>query len=335
MIEPQPTPISGPPPSPPKKKSRVWLWILLGVAGLLVLMSPLIILMAMFGAMSAEWTGGVPESGEGVAVIRVEGVITAGRGGAGFMDSGTAGAETISRQIRKALEDDDAKALLVRINSPGGSAAGSQEVYHQLIDARKSKPVVISMGDVAASGGYYIAAAGDEIFSNAGTITGSIGVITSHLDLSGLMKKVGADYEAVTSGEFKDMGTFSRPMTAREKKLLEGLIDDIYRQFVDAVVEGRKMPEEKVLELADGRIFTGRQALEEGLVDQLGGFQKALESAGERARIRGKPRTIEYGPRGFFDFLFGDYASEMAIDALVRNLLIRQGATELSDTLLR
>jgi protease-4 len=291
--------------------------------------------MAMFGAMMSGWSGGMPETGKGVAIIRVEGVIVAGRGGAEFMGPSVAGSETITDHIQRALRDPDARALLVRINSPGGSAAGAEEIYHQLMKAREKKPVVISMGDVAASGGYYIAAAGDEIFSNAGTITGSIGVITSHLDLSALLKKVGADYESITSGEFKDMGSFSRPMTARERDLLKGLIGDVYEQFVEAVVKGRNMPKEKVLKIADGRIFTGRQAMEAGLVDKIGGFEEALDSAAQKAGIRGRPRRIEYGPRGLFDLLFGQSDYTMSLEALARQMLIRQGTTELSDTMLR
>jgi len=316
----------------PKKKRRLWLWILLIILGLGVLLSPVLIFLGIVGSMMG---GRLPETGEGVAIIRVEGVIVSGRDGGGFGGGQTAGSETISDQIQRAADSSNVRAILVRINSPGGSPAASEEIFNQLLKAREEKPVIVSMGDVAASGGYYIAAAGDEIFCNAGTLTGSIGVITSHLDLSGLMKKVGANYEALTTGEFKDMGSPSRPLTARERQLLKDLIGDVYQQFVEAVAKGRKMPAEKVLKIADGRIFTGRQALKVGLVDELGGFQQALESAAKRGGIRGKPRRIEYGPRNLFDLLFGRTDYEMALNAAARNLLARQAAKELSDAMLR
>jgi len=305
--------------------------VLLAVVGLVVLVAPVMFLAAMFAAIMG---GRLPETGKGVAVIRVEGVITAGRAG-GLLGAGMVGAESIANQIERALEDTRVKALLVRINSPGGSAAGAEEIHRQLMKAREQKPVVASMGDVAASGGYYIASAVEEIFCNASTVTASIGVIDPHLDLSALMKKIGVNYDPLTSGEFKDMGSFARPYSLREKELMKGMIEDVYEQFVEAVAEGRRMPKEKVRKIADGRILTGRQALQAGLVDKIGGFQQALEAAARKAGIVGRPRRIEYGPRGLFGVLLGrdDYAT--ALEAFARRLLLRSEARRFSETMLR
>ncbi len=321
-----------PPPPPTRKRSRWWLWMLIIVGGLTVLMMPLFVLIAMFSAMAGK---GLPASaGSGVAVIRVEGVISAGRNAGMFGEAG-AGAESITEQIQRALRDRRVKALLIRINSPGGSAAGAEEVYEELIKARGRKPVVASMGDVAASGGYYIAAATEQIYANGSTITASIGVIDPHMEFSGLLKKIGISEDSITSGEFKSMGTPSRPYTARERQLVRTLIMDVYEQFVGAVAKGRNLPVEKVKKIADGRILTGRQALDLKLVDKLGGFQDALQDAGRRGNISGRVKKIEYGPRGLFDVLFGrdDYTSTLHF--LSRYLLSSPDARRLADTVLQ
>jgi len=332
MFSTQPIPPQIPPAAPPRKRSLWWLWLLLGIGGFgLLIILPLVFIGVMFGSMKgSSWR----DTGSGVAIVRVEGLIMSGRS-EGLFGSDGAGSETITDRIDRAMRDSDAKAILVRIDSPGGSPAASDEIYRQLLRAREKKPVVVSMGDVAASGGYYIAAAGDEIYANSATITGSIGVITTHTDLSDLFRKVGVDYRAITTGEFKDMGNFARPMTPRENQLIKALLDDIYQQFVDAVAKGRNMPREKVLKIADGRILTGRQAQAVGLVDKLGGFEPALRRAGRLGGIKGKIRRIEYGPRTFFEAFFGpsDYDSQMRLFA--RRVLLDAASKELSQSLLR
>jgi protease IV len=323
-----------PPPLPPapRKRSLWWLWVLIGVGGFfLLIILPLIFLGTLFGGWRNSSLG---ETGAGVAIIRVDGPIASGRSEGVFGSDATA-SETVIDHINQALEDRDAKAILVRINSPGGSPAASDEIYQQLMQARDNKPVVVSMGDVAASGGYYIASAGDEIYADAATITGSIGVITTHLDLSNLFKKVGVDYGAITTGEFKDMGNFARPMTSREKQLIKGLLDDIYQQFVDAVAEGRHMPREKILKIADGRVFTGRQAKALGLVDNLGGFEAALGRAGKLGGLKHRPRMIEYGPHSVFEAFLGGADSSSQLHLLAREMLLNASAKELSHSLLR
>lgn len=196
---------------------------------------------------------------------------------------------SVKRELRKALKDKHVKAVLLRINSPGGTVASSQEI-HQAVNALKkaNKPVVASMGDVAASGGYYVATAADRIFADPGTITGSIGVIMNLFNLQGIEQKLGIQPEVIKSGTFKDMGSFNRAPTAEERKLLQAIILDSYDQFVTAVASGRKKDEQAVRKIADGRIYTGRQAKEIGLIDELGGYDEAVAFAQKLCRERYK-----------------------------------------------
>ncbi len=198
------------------------------------------------------------------------------------------------RQIKKYADDKSIKAIVFRIDSPGGGVAPSQEIYSAILKVRKNsnKIVVTSMGNVAASGGYYIACASDKIVANPGTLTGSIGVIMTFPNIEELMKKIGLKTEVIKSGKFKDIGSPMREFTEEEKKLLQGVIDDVYDQFVNAVADGRGMDIQKVKELSDGRIFTGRQALEIGLVDKLGSLEDAIELAAELVGIEGKPKIV-------------------------------------------
>ncbi|ADL08889.1 signal peptide peptidase SppA [Thermosediminibacter oceani] len=227
-----------------------------------------------------------------VGVINLEGVITGGSGDA-FLSSGS---DHIVHQLHEASQDPSIKALVIRINSPGGSAAASQEIYQEVLKVKEAgKKVVVSMGDVAASGGYWVASAADKIVANPATITGSIGVIMEFQNVEGLFEKLGLKVNVIKSAEHKDIGSPTRPMTEEERAIFQGMVDDIYNQFIDVVAKGRKMDREKVKELADGRIFTGRQAKELGLVDELGNFYDALKIAAELAGIEGEPEIKEYG----------------------------------------
>lgn len=218
--------------------------------------------------------------GSKIAVVTVENIITRSE-------------ETV-RQIKKYAEDDDVKAIVVRIESPGGGVAPSQEIYSELLKVRKSsnKKIVVSMGNLAASGGYYIACAADKIVANPGTLTGSIGVIMTFSNVEELMKKIGLKTEVIKSGKFKDIGSPVRRFTEEDKKLLQEVIDDVYGQFVNAVADGRGMDVEKVKSFSDGRIFTGKQAFEMGLVDKLGSFEDAIQLAADMVGIEGKPKVI-------------------------------------------
>lgn len=217
-----------------------------------------------------------------VAVIRVNGPIVGGDDADmawGSPSSTTSGA--LMRQFRKARQDDSVQAVLLRVNSPGGSAAATQEAAAELQKLKDSgKPVVVSMGDTAASGAYWLAAYGDKIYANPSTITGSIGVYMSYYDVQGLSEKLGVREEKIKSGPHKDIFSPFRPMTEEERRLTQDMVDDMYEQFVAVVAEQRHMDGEKVRSLADGRVFTGVQAKEAGLVDELGNYYDALGYAG-------------------------------------------------------
>ena len=203
------------------------------------------------------------------------------------------GSQQIARRIKAAADKKEVKAILLDINTPGGSVGAVQEIYSAIMRAKAEtrKPFVARFGDVSASGGYYVASACDKIVSEPGTLTGSIGVIFSASSFAGLMTKVGMRNEVIKSGKFKDIGSPLRDMTPEERKLLQAIIDDSYDQFVTAVSDGRKMAVADVKKLADGRIYTGRQALNNKLVDKLGDLQDALDLAGEMSNIGKNPRV--------------------------------------------
>src|SRR3972149_6074734 len=219
--------------------------------------------------------------GEKIAVVKIEGVI---------LDS-----KDIIEELREHRENKSVKAIMLRIDSPGGAVAPSQEIYTEVLNIRDEgkKKIVTSMGSVAASGGYYIASASDRIVANPGSVTGSIGVILELANVSGLMKKVGVESVVIKSGKFKDVGSLFRTMTTEERELLQGVIDDTYDQFVEAVSVGRGISKEDLIPIADGRVFTGRQAKKLGLVDELGSMQDAIKITADMAGIKGEPDIIE------------------------------------------
>ncbi len=198
----------------------------------------------------------------------------------------------LNRDIIDFRDNKSIKAVILRVDSPGGAVGPSQEIYNEIIKLQKKKPVVVSMGSVAASGGYYIAAPANRLFANPGTITGSIGVIMSFPNYEGLMEKVGVSSVVVKSGRFKDIGSAARPFNNDERKLMQSLIDDVHSQFVEAVSLGREIPAEKIRDLSDGRIFSGRQALQVGLIDELGGFQDAVEYTAKLVGMDEDPKLI-------------------------------------------
>ena len=223
-----------------------------------------------------------------IALIRVEGII---------LDS-----QSTVTELKRFAENPSVKAIVLRIDSPGGGVVPSQEIYDavQRVRNKNNKAVIASMGTVAASGGYYIAAATDRIIANPGTLTGSIGVIMETANVEGLLKKIGVEGIVVKSGKFKDVGSPLRKMTDDEQALLQSVMDDVHKQFIDAVAEGRAMEVATVQALADGRIFTGRQAKEAKLVDELGNLEDAIQLAADLAGIEGEPKVVE--PRRRFSF---------------------------------
>jgi len=234
--------------------------------------------MARVGFDPSESGGG---GGEAIALIRIEGVITQ--------------SEEITKLLKQYRENERIKAILLRIDSPGGAVVPAQEIYESVLKIRKSgdKKVVTSMGTIAASGGYYIASASHFIMANPGTLTGSLGVIMELVNVEGLLSKVGIEQRTIKSGANKDVGSPFRTMTDTERTLLQNVSDDIHRQFIDAVAQGRSLPVEEVKILADGRVFTGRQAKAVGLVDGIGTLEDAVQKTAELAGIKGEPRVIE------------------------------------------
>ena len=223
-----------------------------------------------------------------VALIRIEGVI---------LD-----AQATISELKHYSENPLVKAIVLRIDSPGGGVVPSQEIHDAVkrVKNKSNKAVIASMGTVAASGGYYIAAATDRIIANPGTLTGSIGVIMEMANFEGLMKKVGVEGVVIKSGRFKDVGSPLRKMSDEERKLLQSVMDDVHHQFIQAVADGRSLEVSDVEPLADGRIYTGRQAKEARLVDELGDLDDAIHIAADIAGMEGEPKVVE--PRKRFSF---------------------------------
>jgi protease-4 len=233
-----------------------------------------------------------------IAVIPLSGSVV-GVSQQGLLTSGGITPNLVRNYLNKAREDAFVKAVVLRIESPGGSAAASQEIAAEVRRFREEtgKPVVVSMGDIAASGGYYISVYADRIVANPATLTGSIGVISQLIYIEGLLEKLGLEMETIKAGEHKDMGI--RPLTDEEREIMQAITDDLYEQFISVVAEGRHLPTDTVRELATGQPYTGGQALELGLVDELGDRNRAIELAAELAGVTA-PTVEEYGVGGFW-----------------------------------
>ncbi|HEY5674543.1 MAG TPA: signal peptide peptidase SppA [Malonomonas sp.] len=232
--------------------------------------------------------------GEKIGILEVNGVI--------------ADAQLLIEQIIEFRDARAVKAVVLRVDSPGGGVGPSQEIHSELKRLAKEKPLIVSMGSVAASGGYYIAVAGERIFANPGTITGSIGVIMSFPDYQGIMEKVGIKTEVIKSGRFKDIGSSTRDFTEADRELLQGMIDEVHSQFVAAISEGRNIPVDRLQPFVDGRIFTGKQALDAGLIDEIGSLSDAVRHAGQVVGLGDDPKVIYPQPeeKGIFErFLQG------------------------------
>jgi len=259
---------------------RPWLWGLIGTASLLVIFFVVILLLTLL------LTGGegLTDSGTKIGVVAIDGVISSDL------------AEKTVRLLTKYADDASIKGIILKIDSPGGGVASSQEIYDEVRRIQSGgKLVVASMGSVAASGGYYIACAANRIFAHAGTVTGSIGVIVQLANAEDLLRKIGVEPVVITSGPFKDSGSPMRALRPEERQVFQTLVDDVYQQFVEAVVEGRNLPVSEVRQAADGRIYTGRQAKELRLVDELGGLQDAITYVSTTLGLEGKPRLVQEG----------------------------------------
>jgi len=258
------------------KRSDVVIAVIIVISFVIIAFLTLFAFIGFSGQESAFWTG----TGKKVAIVEVQGVIE--------------NSSEVIRQLRKYAEDSSVPAIVMDIDSPGGAVAPSQEIYEEINKLReKGKKVIASMRTVGASGGYYIACAADTIVANPGTLTGSIGVIFQFPVAEELFKKIGLKFEVVKKGEIKDIGTYTRPMTERERKSLQSVVDDTYDQFVDVIASRRSMSREDILKIADGSVFTGRQAKNLGLVDELGNLQDAIKIAGVMVGIKEYPKTIK------------------------------------------
>lgn len=254
--------------------------VYLAVAGLFVI--------AVGGVGRRGEGGGAPLFGPRVAIVEIEGII---------LD-----VDDVVQELKGLRENPTVRAVVMRINSPGGVVGPTQEVHDAILRLRQAgKPVVASLGAVAASGGYYIAVAADQIYANPGTLTGSIGVIMQLANFEQLMKKVGVDYVVVKAGQFKDIGNVGRPMTPDERRVLQALLDDVHGQFIGAVASGRKLEREQVVRFADGRVFSGMQAKDLKMVDALGGLEDAVLAAGKLAGLPSPPAVIP--PKRKFSFM--------------------------------
>jgi protease IV len=311
-------PSGGLPPPPPPRRDRLALAVVLFVFGGLFVV--------FFGFLLLAYSvvrGESPRiaSGPRIGIVEVKGAIG--------VDGGGADAEEILKQLRRFRDDGGMKAIVVRIDSPGGSVGPSQEIYDEVKKLAADRVVICSMGSVAASGGFYVAMGCDKIVAEPGTITGSIGVISQFANVSGLAERFDVKMETIKSGKLKDAGNPFRDMTPEDREYWQGLIDRVYAQFLRAVVQARKLPEEKVRKVADGRVITGEEAKEVGLIDQLGNFYDAVELAKNDAGLSGDPHLV-YPPDDRARFLEGIMGSIVgatadAVRAELRRDVARSG----------
>jgi len=239
------------------------------------------LLMVVSSVIGSFFSDGILESDNQIAIVEIQGMIT--------------GSRVTVRQLRDFQHNPKVKGIILRIDSPGGGVGPSQEIYNAVTRIREEgrKKIFASLGSVAASGGYYIASAADTIFANPGTLTGSIGVIMAFSNIQDLIEKIGIRPEVIKSGAFKDVGSPVRPISSEERKLLQNLVDDVHQQFVEDVAKGRNLPIQDVQRLADGRVYTGRQAYELKMVDHLGGLQDAIDLLATQAGIEGTPQIVQ------------------------------------------
>jgi len=275
--------------------------VALGLIGLAVVSVVLLVVLGSTGGVAGGAAPVVYEeeyvSGEGsnkVAVIPVQGAIASADSSLGGAQP-TVTPEGLADALAQAADDEGVRAVVLEVNSPGGGVTASDEMHQSIVDFKKNtdKPVVVSMGDTAASGGYYISTAADEIVANETTLTGSLGVIFQLNNFEELADKYGYKQVVIKSGEFKDIGNAFRQITPEEREIFQSLVDESYAEFVDVISSGRGIPEDRVREIADGRIYSGQRAKELGLVDSFGGLDEASEEARELANA-GQATVVRY-----------------------------------------
>ena len=247
----------------------------------LLFLGGVFLFMVVSSVIGSFFSDGLLESDNQIAIVEIKGMIT--------------GSRVTVRQLRGFQHNPKVKGIILRIDSPGGAVGPSQEIYNAVTRIRKEggKKIYASLGSVAASGGYYIASAAETIFANPGTLTGSIGVIMAFSNIQELIEKIGIRPEVIKSGKFKDAGSPVRPISSKERKLLQNLVDDVHQQFVEDVAKGRNLPIQDVQRLADGRVYTGRQAFKLKMVDHMGGLQDAIDLLATQAGIEGTPQIVQ------------------------------------------
>lgn len=295
----------------PQKKSRKGCWIVatIGCALIVLIIGVIVAFFVLAASLSGDWSGSVSEevlkqgSGGKIAVIRVEGVITESASEDLFSTPG-ATTEVINNEIDKALQDDDVEGIILKISSPGGEAVASDLVYRKVMEARKEKKVVSWMSVMGASGAYMVASGSDEIVAHPGCMTGSIGVIMQFINYDELYDKIGVEVKTFKTGEFKDDSEiFDDDPNGEAEQIFETMLDEAYDSFITAIVEGRDMDRSTVENLADGRIYTGQQAYENGLVDKVGDMDDAVKSMEELLGEKDL-EIVEYSTGGFWNSFY-------------------------------
>ncbi len=282
-------------------RSRVLLWVVVGGGAFFLFLIAVFTLVYL--SLREQQKDGFGGFGDKIAVVDIEGVIVQPK--------------TVAEQLKRYGDDSSIKAIILHINTPGGGVAASQEMYNAVkrVRDKKKKPIIASIESVGASGGYYVAAGTNKIFADRGSVVGSIGVIAQWVNYEDLMRWAKLKDVTMKAGALKDAGNPAREMTAEEKAYFQGLIDNMHSQFIQAVAEGRKMKEEDVKAIASGRVWTGEQALELKLIDQLGDFQACVEDTAKSVGIKGEPTLVrpERERHTLLDLLFGD-ATELLPD---------------------
>jgi len=273
--------------------------------------------------LRTPWTGNAPT--RRIALVVGEGEISRGSGNPNSDDRGIT--ETALVKLLKQAEDDASiKGVILRVDSPGGDGVASDDILHEAKNLSKKKPLVISMGDLAASGGYYISITGDPIVAYPNTLTGSIGVIFARFSLHGLYDKIGVNKQVLSRGRYAELDSEYTPLTDDQRQKIAGQIDGFYRSFVSRVAEGRKKTFEQIEPLAQGRVWLGAQAKQNGLIDELGGLDKAVQMVRDRAHIAASDRItlVPYpGKRSVFDMLFNRSDDASAMEMKVERLFGR------------
>jgi len=279
-----------------ENRSRVWLWVLIGGGAFFLFVLAVFALVYVTMHNNGDDKASLTSFGDKIAVVDLEGVILSPK--------------IVVQQLKKFADDDSVKAIMIHVNSPGGGVAASEEIYREVkrIRDEKKKRIVASIESVGASGAYYVSSATNKIYADQGSIVGSIGVISESTNYGELLKWAKLKDVTMKAGEFKDTGNPARDMTPAEQQYLQALIDDMHGQFIGAVAEGRKMKFEDVKAIANGKVWTGQQAMDMKMVDQITDFEGAIKDTAKSVGISGEPRLVrpERDRKTLGDMLFGD-----------------------------